>query len=505
MGKAMSDGKVVDAPPKAPETSPYLAEEGFVSMGERARWKKEKAEAEAAKAPKPDDAKPPEPATSDKKVEAPAADKPKTEPAAPAAPATKPKIIVEKAKPIEEIVEGVVRRITQEKPVAAPEPEPKKEQPPADDPDADFVETLDEDQKEAVELARFAAKAMPDKYGNMPKRTVEYLKKVDSYIDDKRKEDPDWDPEQDSGFASFIEENRPTYQSGDRRKLERQQIADQVRADVEKEFKPKIEATERAAKVQEMKPEIEKAVESYEAAIAQRFIPDEKSPFFAAFKAASDKDPTYKEEAWTAARAVDPLATTVARNFMSQAKQLGREYLELVSGVAQQAAYDPRQPMTSPANQRAIMQQRLFGFIDQQEQVFAQNGGDMRTVNGKTFVSRRELEAMPPAERAKHWTLGHEDVLDMLAVAAAAQATKALADEVKRREEEGYVKNGKHAPTKKEDTTPAPASRKEESPKATVTPSPGAANLPPPPSQATVFNEDDLKRMWSGGASMWPG
>lgn len=513
MGMALSDGKVVDAPPKAPDTARNVLDGEFISMGEHARWKKEKKEAEdeAAKAGKPPGDKPPEtpPGTKDeKKADEPpkSDDKPKTSETPPPTPPKKKPIEVEKAKPIEEIVEGVVRRITKEQPAPPlPEPPKTKQDAPASDPDSAFVESLDEDQKDALELAQFAAKAMPDKYGNFPKRTVDYLKKVDQFIDEKRKEDPDWDPKQDQSFAEFIEENRPEFQPGDRRKLERQQIADQVRADVEKEFKPKMEATERAEFAREAKPKIDAAVESYEAAIAQRFIPDEKSPFYAPLKAASEKDPTYKDEAWEAAKAVDPLATAVARSFMNQAKALGREYFEIVAGVSQQVPLDPKQPLTAPVNQKALTQQRLFGFIEQQEKIFAQNGGDMRFINGRSFVSRAELAAMPPAEQAKHWTLGHNDVLDMLAVAAATQATQALNAEIKRREDEGYVKNGKHASAKKEEQPPPKETKREESPKTTVTPAPGAANQPPPPPSNTVFTEDELKKQWSGGASLWAG
>lgn len=501
MGKAMSDGKLVDAPAKAPEEPRNLLDGEFVSMGERARWKKEKAESDASKPPTPDPAKPAATPPADKKTETPPVAS--TPPAAPPEAPKKKPIEVQKAKPIEEIVEGVVRRIVKETPPEAAAPAPKKEEPATGDPDAAFVESLDEDQKEAFELAQYAAKAMPDKYGNMPKRTVEYLKKVDSYIDEKRKEDPEWDPENDESFATFIEENRPTYQAGDRKRLERQQIADEVRADVKKEFLPQIEESKRITRAQELKPEIEKAAQSYVETIAQRFVPDDKSPFSGVLKVVSEKG--FTDDGWKEARQVDPLAAATAQTFMNQAQSLGREYLELVSGVSDQVQFNPKAPITTAANQKAIMQQRLFGFIDQQEALFAQQGGDMRVINGKSFVPRRELAAMPPSEQAKHWTLGHSDVLDMLAVEASRQAEIALKTEIQRREAEGYVRNGKHGLTKKEDGPPPAPSKKEESPRTTVTPAPGAANPPPTPPSPTVFTEDDLKRQWQGGASMWPG
>ena len=418
------------------------------------------------------------------------------------APPAKPKITVEKAKPLEEIVEGVVRRVTQEKPVSPPTetlPHAKKTE---EDPDAAYIEALGEDQREAIELARYAGKAMPDKYGNMAKRMVDYLKKVDWYIEAKRKEDPDWDPESDEGYSAFIGENQPNYHPGDRKKIERQQILEEVSGDVERKFKPRLDEAERINKVQQLKPEIDKAVDSYEAAIAQRFIPDDKSPFYPVFKAAADKDPTYSEEAWKEAKSVDPLATTIARQYIGQAKMLGREYLELVSGMTSEITYDPKRPPTDPSNQKAMVQQRLFGFIAQQERIFSEQGGDMRTVNGRTFVSRAELTQMPESERRKHWTLGHEDVLDMLAVAAAQQAQAGLTSEIKRLEEAGYVRNGKHEKANKETPASPPAQKKEDSPRAGITPAPGAGNLTPVPSGTQLFTEADLKKQWEGGPAL---
>lgn len=491
MGIAVKDGKLESALPPAPEPVVKDRTGDFTSMGEHARYKKEREEAKALETPP---AKTPEP---------PAAD-PKTADTTPPAtvPPAKPKVAVEKARPIEEIVEGVVRRVTQEqKPTEAT---PKIEPPKVEDPDADFLEGLDEDQREIVDLAKFAAKAMPEKYGNLVKKTTEYLKQVEGKIAEKIKEDPDWNAGSDEDFKEWLQERRPITDH-ERRRLEREQIKSEVRADVEKEFKPKLEESERRSRVQEVKPEVDKAVDSFKATVAQRFIPDDKSPFFHVFKAASEKDPTFAEEAWQAARAIDPLAASVAKNFMDQSVTLGKEYLELVSGVSQQVEFNPKLAVTASQNQKALMQQRLFGFIESQEQIFAKDGGDMRVVNGKAFATRHQLAAMTPAEQARHWTLGHEDVLDMLAVAASSQANAALQSELKRREDEGFVKNGNQQPPKKEEAPPVKEAKKEESPRATTTPSPGSANLPPPQRGPTVFSQEELEKQWKGGNRSWPG
>lgn len=498
MGKVLEGDTLKDAPPKAPETPRNVLDNEFISMGEAARFKKEREQAKPPE-PKPED-KPPEQNPPEVKKEG---DKPSETPPAATPPPAPKKVEVVKTKPLEEIIEGVVRKVT--KPTETP-PTPPPEEKPApkqDDADKAYIEGLDEDQQEALALAEYASKAMPDRYGNMPKRMVDYLKKVDAYIEDKRKEDPEWDGENDASFKAWIEENQPTYQPGDKRKLERRQIRDEVRTEVEKDLKPKIEETEQATRAQNLKPEIDKAVTSYQDTVAQRLAPDDKSPFHAVIKAVADAK--FTEDGWKAAGAVDKLATAYAKSFLDQANTLAREYLELASGASRQVPYNQTMPPDDPQNERAMRQLRLFRFIDTQEKVFADQGGDMRVVNGKTFATRAEMAKMTPAEQAKHWTLGHPDVLDMLAIAAAEHAQASLKAEVKRREEEGYTRNGKTAEPKKEETPLATTPKKDESPRATTTPAPGAASPPPPPSSPTLFTEEILKKQWEGGPAIWKG
>src|SRR5690242_12842840 len=119
MHKAVGqDGAVIEAVPDPAALKEPVIDSGFVSMGEAARWKQERAEAgktdeqkkaEAdAKASEEAKKAAADPAAAPAKTEEkPAGDKPASDPAAaPAAPAAKKPVEVVKAKPIEEIVEG---------------------------------------------------------------------------------------------------------------------------------------------------------------------------------------------------------------------------------------------------------------------------------------------------------------------------------------------------------------------------------------------------------------
>lgn len=488
MGYAVKDGAIE----KAPETPPPSRETPmpeFTTMGEHARYKAERA------------ATPPAP-TPDPAAAAPAATPaPTATPPAPEPPA-KPKLQVEKGKPIEEIVEGVVKRLT--KPAEPPAPaQPSKPAEPAGtpDPDAAYIEALTEEQRDEVELARYAAKAMPDKYGQMAKRTVDYLKKVDEFISTKQKEDPNWKPEEDEEFDDFIRENRPTYQPGDKRKLERSWIAADVTKEVESKFQPKIEQAERAARVHEIKPELEKATESYRQTVVQALAPDDKSPFHGVVAKAIEGGLT--EEAWKEAKKVDPLVVNVTRPIVERAVAMGKTVLELVSGIGQQVPYNPALSPNHVQNMEALKQAQLFQFIDTQEQLFNQSGGNLKVANGKMFLPRREFYKLPEQEQAKHWTLTPTDILGMLADDAAIQAKTAVDREIAQRQEEGFTRNG-HASVPKTETAPAPPPKTgDPSPKATVTPSPGAATPPATPQGPVLMPKEFLDRMFVPGRKEW--
>ena len=111
---------------------------------------------------------------------------------------------------------------------------------------------------------------------------------------------------------------------------------------------------------------------------------------------------------------------------------------------------------------------------------------------------------MTPQQRSKHWTLTHDDVLDSLAIAARDQAEIAFQQEVQRLKEAGFERTVKKQDAKKEERKEE-APKAVESPKATVTPSPGAGATVVKPTTATVFTEDEVKRSWTGGEKRWKG
>lgn len=483
-------------PSKATADNPPVENHLFTTLGEHARYKKEREEAKKEEKPPEDKKEEKAGAGTEKKEEKPPGEAKTEEKKEEKPPEEKKKIQVEHVKPIEEIVEGVTRRILQERKTEEP---PKKKEETQPDPDAEFIEGRSRVEKRQIELAKFAAQKYPDKFGAAPKKWVAYLKKVDDYI---AKQEPDWDSSADENFAALIEENKPTYEGVDEEDLREEMIEARVEARVESKFKPKLETVEKARRNDEIKPQIDTATEEYRKNAVGRMAIDEKSPLAPVIKTITEKGHT--PEAWSEAKALNPLAAKVVKKFTDGCSELGREAIELVAEVATPVQFDPQRPADDPQNQRAVRQSRLFRFVDNQEAIFNKNGAQMKVREGKNFLPRAQFYGLPEAERAKFWTIGIDDILDMLAIDASIQATNAYNAAVKEREEEGYVLGGKKEEPKTEKKEEEVKPKTEGSPKASAAPGPGAGSgAEQKETKGFGITMDDLKKQWSGGAATW--
>lgn len=506
MGLAMKDGNLEPIAPAPEAPAPTATVQTFTTLGELAKAHADKkAETDGAKktedppkqepGKKEEEGAPKEQSKEEPKKEEPKQEEPKVEDP------PKKKIEVERPRPIEEIVEGAVKRAIEEGRVPKPEDAAKKEDP-APDPDAEYVNNLDEERRYVIDVIQFAAKDDPKKYGDAPKQWLGYYKKVDDYVQRMQKEDPEWDADKDEKFQSFVEENSPKISTREMRQIERNWAVAEAEKRVEKRYAPKLEEAERRVRAQELKPEIDAAAENYRSMVYDRMA-TVKDPELAAV-ATTAKTGGYSKDAWGKAAEQDKLGATFIQHYGNQAVELGREYLELSTGVRDQVQFNPKLAPDHPQNLSAQRQAALFKFIERQETAVARAPVADRLRDGKTFATRREFESMTPQQKERHWTLTHDDVLDSLAITAQMMAESAFKTEIQKLQDAGFERKPKKQETKKEEK-PAADPPKVESPKATTTPSPGAGKSAPPVGAQTIMSATELEHMHSTGEKRWVG
>lgn len=471
----LPDGNIGDAPAAAPEprtgepdavvhSSPKLGE---MVMDNERRTAEKKAGESAAPPPVPNE--PP---------------KPENPPAAPPAPRLKKKETPTNAP-------GVIGSHTHAPP-AAPAPVPPAPAPaippsPAADPDAQFIATLDEVAKDELALAEFAEKNFPEMKGQRGK-VLGFLKQVNDF----KPQDPG---ARDEELARFIEEKKPQYAPGQRRKVENRMIAQEAashaREEVLKEVQPKLSAAEAKLREQELAPLFAKAEAQFDDLMTSR----DTAPAETMETVDPDMIKLVREKGYAAAAKLYPIEAPI----YDQTARLANTWMRLTNGAEKFDVNNPHHKW-------------LVDFVDRQGKIY--QAKPESTVNGRRFVPLMEYLSMArerPQEVGQFYSFQDQDVLQMLATNGTLQMNARLAE----LKEAGFErKPRKVLPDAQKPTTPAPAPESAKGgapnppePSKPASPRMGGNSLPAPGSTtpATVRVDPAMEQLWPGSSKVITG
>lgn len=183
------------------------------------------------------------------------------------------------AAPTAEVLKEVVREVvaeTRETTTAAPAP------------------NADPEIQREIEIASFAEKKHGDKYAGMARKVSDFFTARDQLISAKAKElggakSPEFREWLDGDeFKGWIDENRPSYQRGDKAKLTEEMIADRAREEARREMEPELKRIDRQSREMEVKP----VIQSVTTHLVQNVIlvdpaekPEDKDPALTGFAA----------------------------------------------------------------------------------------------------------------------------------------------------------------------------------------------------------------------------
>lgn len=124
--------------------------------------------------------------------------------------------------------------------------------------------TLDPEVQREIDIARFAESKHGEKYAGMAKKVGDFFSSRDQLIAAKKKEfggerSPEFREWLDGDeFKGWVDENRPSYQRGDKSKLTEEMIVDRAREEARREFRPELDRIERERREIEVKPVIDR-------------------------------------------------------------------------------------------------------------------------------------------------------------------------------------------------------------------------------------------------------
>lgn len=474
------DGTVTHTDQKPIEKASEGLSPNLVTLGDAARFAKERkelAQSSSSSSASPTSSSSSTTATSSSSSGAPASSSSSSVPASSSSSAKK-KVAVEVAEPLERLVDKAVEKRIAESRTA--EAKPVSSSSTAPDPDQAYIDGLPEEMQEEIALAERAEKEMPDKYKGAKAKMISALRKTDEFIAEKRRQNPEWDPDEDESYSSFVEENSFSINRKDRRTIQNLIVTEEAERRVMAKIAPKLEEAERVTRASEMRPAVEQTMENF-SQFVEGVIAPENAPI---------------------AKADDGLAKQYREHYANQSKRLAKLYLEVSTGLTKVPEYDAKQSPNAKSNLAAVEYSALQSFIQSQEMEFLKNGGDARIKDGKRFAPRAIYEQLTPQEKSGCWTTDNGLVLEMIAFSSAEQAKSAFEAEQKRLKDAGYSPGSQASKTEKEKPSGETKTR-DGSPNATPTPAPGLAQSTPPPGPQPFMTEAEVKRQLSPGVSRW--
>jgi len=302
-----------------------------------------------------------------------------------------------------------------------PDPEPKQQQNLEEQRDS-YEDSLLDEQREELALARYAENKLPEKYRGMGNKLLDFYKKLDAYAT-KAQEDPDRTLDSnDEEFMDFIQNNKPELSLSESKKLERMMWKEEAVAEARKANEEDKRQLEKKLHSLEARPKVENSLKEFESNLP-KMIPDELGD-------------SIREHGFDKVEEENPYEVSIIKEKLSSASGLAKEYLNISNGITD---YDSTNTNHS----------WLLGFINNQAQYFQKNGGDelvRQDSMGNTaeFVTPTEYANLVNQGNAVgKWTFTPDDVLKMLGANAVKEAQDTIKSEEERLTKMGFVRQKK--------------------------------------------------------------
>lgn len=360
-------------------------------------------------------------------------------------------------------------------PPAAPPTPPPAAPAPVADPDAEYIQGLNDEQREELSEAEHAAKMYPERYRNRRAELLNYYRRVDKFATDN----PENTRDDNEDFKKVLS-SKPVLSAVDQKRVIRDMAVAQAKVEIEQSNKPELDQIKREQRFIKEQPAVQTVVQQFGAALHEAVVDDEKIGPVAKLIKEKGIDEAVKEY---------PLESRIVHDENIRAQALARDYTQFAKQVVD---FDDK-------NENHVW---LSQFVQRQCDVFKAKGEQMR--NGKQFLSRsefaeytkthrddpmlRDKSADGRLETSKYWTFSHRDMLSMIGENARITMQKRIEHQEKWAQENGFTRAPKpnSAPVPNP-TTPAPTPI--EPTRARASAAPGASiPAPIPPTDGAGVN-----------------
>jgi len=353
--------------------------------------------------------------------------------------------------------------------------------PPPPDPNAEYVKTLPEENRELIDLLTWAEGTRPELKGKAAEQ-VAYLRRLDEF----NATNPDED-----ALAEFQTRNKPQLSDALIRKLNREKLItdakNEARAEILRETEERLKPVIEKQYEMEMTPHLRKLTDEFVDRFTKPVAPEQ---------AAKRLDPAKAKEIINSN--FDQTKFAIEARILHDHRNLAGEFLRLAYGV-------------SKHDQNNRMHQDLSNFLFYTEQQMTALPVKDRVRHGKHWLPATQYNALMAKDaegtKAKYWAVGTdpEFILERLEGNAQLLITQRYEEIARQAEQLGYQKPGAPAapppaaPARPAPAVPAaaqngqaaqpPAALPAASPRGGVSIAPGAASNAPAPNPNLKFLE----------------
>jgi hypothetical protein len=297
------------------------------------------------------------------------------------------------------------------------EPEVKVEKPetPAEDLKADeFEASLLPAEKEHYDLLKFASDKVGGEFAGMDKKFADFVTAHRKFVQDAMNEDPEvtFDGENEL-YQKFLRANQPALSQTQFKKIEREQIKDEVR----NEMKDSVDSTNQKLDQLEKRPVVQKKLDDL------YNLMDTAMP--------EDMRKAMAEGGDTKVLSDFPIEHPIVADLIPRYTAMGKAFVEVDSGLVK-------------FNPKNLDHAEMRKFLD--IQIEHVRGSKHAVRDEKQFCSPIEYDRMSKADKATHWTLTAEEQISAFRYAAEADINAIVKREYDRLEKAGFTRKAAGTP-----------------------------------------------------------
>ena len=276
-----------------------------------------------------------------------------------------------------------------------------------------WEDSLLDEERDQLQLARYAEQKNPAKYKGLAAKTEKFLKDLAAKTDAA-----DFDPDSEV-YQDWLEKERPVLSNSEVRILERERGADTAREEATKQGREVLDKTYRMIET----PNIKRDADAYFVQASNAVLPDEVAKVFKESPAKAKEE--YPMEYEIVERVMSQHADDIEELF-----SLTRRNPDTGNTVKAFNAQDPRH-------------NRVLNMVTTIESEFKKTGGAETVRDGRRFLTRGELSQVAPKDHGKYWTFSSKEIAERSTALAKAAVNKEITGELDRLKRLGFERKAK--------------------------------------------------------------